>query len=230
LLDYLERPNGVHEQLTEIYDHQVKVMYKQKRNLEAKESLTEEERVYLRTLTRHHSHELGIAAQKSVGLEIYDYNSNASAHLDQLKTLEDALGGLSPNLSLEEALSDADAKAILEAGCATLVQFVDLRRYRDRGIAPTAYDPLRNRETDRGNQPHFEKNKTVNDTYHVPQPEDAIAQRIEMFMKQQKLGDIQALLVEAIMDRNNAVTFWSEVKSRLRGSVKRVVNELDENS
>ena len=239
LLDYISdtvgdpKDLGVHEHLIEIHDHQAKFLYARKRELKAKLHITPEEVAEFKSLSKHHIEAVALAAQKSVGVSYFDFYNNAKQQGAALQVLDEALAGQSRSITIAEALEDIQDPAVLNAcaaACASLVQFVDVRRYCDREIKPSTYDQLHTVEEDRGSQAHPEKNKTITDVYNARIKDKLVTERIEQYVKTQKLGDIYKVLADAKLNQARRTAFWDGVLNMTKGPVKRIVNELREAS
>ncbi|HWT55872.1 MAG TPA: hypothetical protein VN031_02465 [Candidatus Microsaccharimonas sp.] len=145
---------------------------------------------------------------RSVVREWGDYLTDSRSSWKKLQSLHMLIDDTpNPKISLEEMLDD-------EGQGETLTQLIRhdvLRKYRD-GEGIVGFDPLWVRE-DR-TKPTAEKHKTVEDMF-THKSEEFMAAYIRRRAQQMTVGEVRAMVKEAIHDQENRGKFWRTVLKSL---------------
>lgn len=221
LLNYMDTRNALYStprdkidaQLSEIYDHQIKVS-NNKYEAEKKAALGAGDRPSKGPIEHaREAQNIAVDSVRSVINEWDDYRENAGYSVNELILLfELASEQGSPKTTLAELLNDD--KRVIDVQ--PLLRYLDLKSFRDTGELPS-FDPLVTREIRPVPEEYDAKNKIVIDTYlNVPD----VRKRADEFAEMTEAITVKTLrkvLPDAIKDSMHRREFFSRALRGITG-------------
>ncbi len=151
----------------------------------------------------------------SVAFEYGDFALNAQTQLGAMQGMRAELADdhFNPGVSIAEDFPDG------HPGIAPLVRFTDVLALREEGVQHTVFNPLKGveRRTVKANSDDKLQHKVIEDRYTAPELDKDIAERIDAFSEQTRIGLVRPLLDKAIASEAIRLDFWI---NRLRDTRK----------